>query len=317
MMSTPNNPRARWLDQPNQDDRAQYADIVEEGLCFGTQLLDSFMSAGLSARENIALVSLLRHTIETVDPVPICIRSGMIDSAKTNLRALLDTWLAVLYITKADTERRAKSYLYVDALEQVKRMRRFDPETLEGKHYAALLNKDRILWAERKKVPPDIVEFRNQLRSLEAHFGGDFYKGIHEEYARVKKIKKHPNWYSLFDGPDNIEQLANLLNVPAVYETFFRRYSGKVHPSAVISENVAVRADGSLALKPIRRSGSAPEVVPLCVKLLIDIYRSINTKCSLMPSDVLEAWAKSLLNELTDIPSWKLAKGQAMTGKGR
>src|SRR5690606_13432405 len=49
-----------------------------------------------------------------------------------------------------------------------------------------------------------------------------------KRYCEVKK-KKNPNWYSLYDGPEDFQILCKYLQNTLLYEFHYRKYSEHVH----------------------------------------------------------------------------------------
>jgi hypothetical protein len=298
-MMTENNPDVRPLAHPSSAELNDYAEFVEEIIRFGSQLLGSLMKSDYEPIPRLTHVALLRHSLEILDPIPNCVKNGMIDSTKINLRTILDTWLVVLYICESDSDRRAIAFQYFSVLGKIKRMRRQDPETEEGKQFISGRNKDRIL-GKPTNEENNLFRLRKQIAEQEAELSLECFKEVHEEYQELKAEKAgKPEWYSLFGGPKNIEILANHLQLSGMYQMFFRRYSGKIHPADLIYENVSILPDNSgIGILPLRRSGKCAEIVPLFVHVSLEIYKSLNNKFKLMSDELFDEWAKNLNNRL-------------------
>jgi hypothetical protein len=302
-MKTENNFKVRPLTHPRSAELNDYAEFVEEIIRFGSQLLGSLMKSDYEPISRLAHVALLRHSLEILDPIPGCVKYGMIDSTKLNLRALFDTWLIVLYICEIDSDRRAMAFQYFSVLAKVKRMRRQDPDTGEGKRFISAHKGDRII-GNANNDENNLEGLRKQIAEQEMELSLECFKEIHEEYQKLKAEKKSEKagkieWYSLFAGPKNMELLAKHLHLSGMYEMFFRRYSGKVHPADLIYENVFILPDNTgIGILPLRRSGKCSEIAPLFFQISLEIFNKLNNKFKLISGEGFADLAKNLNDNL-------------------
>jgi hypothetical protein len=256
----------------------ELADLVEETVRFGSHVLKWITTEDQQdAVEKMAFIALLRHAVELLDTIPANLRIEEISGNNHTLRPLLDTCFAMLYLVQADTSRRARAYLYMDARRTIKILKRQDPSTDEHKVYIKAHEKDRFLPMDGALLTSvDITEHQNKITQHETMLSNAYFIETHLEYERMRLGgNKKPEWYSFYDGAKNSRDLSEKLNLLATYEMFFRRYSGKVHPSDLIRHNFTV-LEGSVGftVKPIRRSGNITEIAGFACQIGKEIFKA-------------------------------------------
>ena len=80
------------------------------------------------------------------------------------------------------------------------------------------------------------------------------------EYEQTKKkLKRPPYWYSLFDGPKSIKQLAERLKHPVLYDVFFRHWSSSIHGTDIIQGKLSGNSNNQLEILQIRDHKNAQD----------------------------------------------------------
>ncbi len=79
----------------------------------------------------------------------------------------------------------------------------------------------------------------------------------------------NPAWYSFFDGPNNIEQLAKYLKLHASYEILYRGLSSNVHATSIIEKKIIPNGDGSTGIVQIRYPEEAQSLTNNTANILI------------------------------------------------
>jgi hypothetical protein len=128
-------------------------------------------------------------------------------------------------------------------------------------------------------------------------------KPVNDEWERIKLARKsakptppcptcgrgapiekgEPEWYSLFGGPKNVQQLAQQLNVNYLYEFMFRPWSGATH--AINNMRNVYASDDAVILRPIRHPEGMNSILRSCVVLTIPLALLLFSKYSPQTAD--------------------------------
>ena len=173
----------------------------------------------------------LRYIIEQVDAISVLIRNSTVEPTKLLMRGIIESYLGINYILEKDTTKRSMSFMIVNAHEKIKLYKKFDKKTKEGKEFHKKLSDNEIM---KNIVFPESLEFDKYVLNLENLIMKPQYKEAEIEYKRTRSSKKHPYWYSLYNGPSNLESLARYLKMSFVYEIFYRSWSGAIHATDII-----------------------------------------------------------------------------------
>jgi hypothetical protein len=119
-------------------------------------------------------------------------------------------------------------------------------------------------------------EIKEVIKAKESLLTENIYEEVNIEFNRIcnkrEKRNNNPNWYSLYDGPENFENLCLYLNNTILYEFQYRKYSENVHPNNVM-QGFAISGKDKADILQIRNFKDCKEVFYNGVNLLIDVYR--------------------------------------------
>ena len=165
--------------------------------------------------EDLPPILFLRNFIEEIDAISILVRKSSIDSCNNLLRTALENFFSICYLIEKDSEQRSMAFLVCNALNNRKKIEKADGTSEEFKRMARILKKDKLVGNTNPIIIPNAhehLENNKQLLDLPK------YKTVKNEYDLTKKrLKRKPAWYSLFNGPTNLELLAENLGYPAIY----------------------------------------------------------------------------------------------------
>ena len=222
------------------------------------------------------ILLLAHHMIESVDGVAILVSKSGGHSCQPLLRSALEASLGVQYILEKDTKQRALSYQVAHAHKKIRLYERFDPTTDAGKELRKLLDGD------------DLEDFFNRLpflnypkliTNLQDMLDRPDFQPVEAEWQRLRTLnkKRDPDWYSLFDGPKNLRQLAVHLRMAGMYEFLYRFWSEKVH--AGMAMEALGRKDGNTVIRPVRHPEQVQSAVQhaatfsmALAKRLVEVY---------------------------------------------
>jgi len=208
-----------------------------------------------SGRENedVAPFVLYRHVIEMVDGLQVLISESCAVAAVPLLRATFEANLGLEYIVTGGPHyaTRSLSWLYAYVDRQISAYAKLDPATPEGAGF-------KKTWDEAslgKYNPPTnlIDEDRKHATVLRSVLDQKEFAAIKAEFAaRMSgKGRRKPEWYSLFGGPGNVQQLAKSLAQGHIYEILYRRWSSVIH-AGDLSAYMDKTSGGVPAFKGVR-----------------------------------------------------------------
>ncbi|WP_332737585.1 DUF5677 domain-containing protein [Flavihumibacter sp.] len=267
----------------------EFTDIIEESVNYGSQLLYSDSKSKSGGEENLPAVMLFRHFLDILDSISILTNKGTGDTAKILIRALFETTLFLDYLFEKDTEERSLNYIVSDIRRQIRSAKKFSPHFNDSKKLLEIFEKEGF------SPQPDILQLQQVtefIKSKEKLLASESLVGynLHFEKA-IKKGYKNPPWYSVKDGPRNIEALAGYLNQKSTYELLYRKWSGTVHGTDVYLGKVfASNKEHSVSIVQLRYLKDLQEVVLFSTLFTYKIFRLYVSKRLPEKSDEFTKW---------------------------
>ncbi len=215
-----------------------FSETIDCAVNFGTNLIKWDTEKKRIGDEHLAPILFFRNILELADGISILIKKSSVDPCHTLQRSLIENVIGLKYLLETDKNFKNRSLSYIVWLthKDLKICEKFDETTQSGKQLKNELLKDKLIGKNHsiKKTKEFDLLKKNSLELLEL----PTYSSINKEYLRTNKISKNPNWFSLFNGPKNIEGLAKHLKMHATYEIYYRYLSGKVHATNVFKKKV-------------------------------------------------------------------------------
>lgn len=195
---------------------------------------------------------LMRHVIEAIDGVSLLVAKGSVENCGPLLRSAFEALAGILYILKADTERRALAYQVGHVHKKIRLYRKFIPTDDVGRTLRDELKADPLV----SFFDNPQFDWQKMIDNLEKTFTKPEYAPIEAEWDRVKKGKKgtgkkDPNWYFLFGGPSDLRALSLQIGKGSFYEILYRHWSDFAHAGGAFS-TVSKGAVVGVTIKPIR-----------------------------------------------------------------
>jgi hypothetical protein len=223
---------------------------------------------------HLPLLLLYLHALELTDAIQVLVAEAVITPAELQTRALFEVVIQLEWLFKADTARRAFAYQFFDLKSRIRYYRSFIPSTPEGKQLAAAHKAD--AWVSGMTLR-EIGDPAAAIQNLEGLFVKPGYQDAVAEYDRMRNAKKKPpaNWFSMYDGPGNIQELSRAVGRAMQYEIVYRHWSASVHGTYVgqrVTRNGGIRA--------MRQASALPAILPhvstlalTAIQLYGDFYR--------------------------------------------
>ena len=219
------------------------SELIEELVNFGTHVLNRISKA--SSDKGIAAlppICLFRHIVRSLDAVSILALEAGAESAKPLLRSGLEACFGFLYMTKEDSENRALSYIVCDSKRELRKFKRFNTKDPTDKAVRKRIEKQfqkvgfKFSYSEKDRA---------EETTILSYLNKPILKHIVEEYNRTRdRGLKNPSWYNLFDGPGNIQALADTVELTEYFELFYRLCSEQIHGSNLLRGGFDMSPDG-------------------------------------------------------------------------
>jgi Family of unknown function (DUF5677) len=260
----------RSLDENLKGLLENFAVLIDNAINFGTHLMKWDAEKKHAGDEDMPPLLFLRNILELGDAISILIRKSSIDSCKPLLRSLLENTFGLEYMLEKETEKRALSFIVWNTHKNIKLYEKLNSTTPSGKQFKSEIEKDRLLngvsiFFDNPILAPAQKNAEDLLKLSK-------YVSIENEYKSTVAAKKNPAWYTLFGGPNNIEQLAKYLNLHAFYEILYRDFSGSVHATSVFQRKLFLNNNGTVDIVQIRYPEDAQSITQSATNILIMTY---------------------------------------------
>jgi hypothetical protein len=227
------------------------------------------------------ILLLMRHVVEAVDGVSLLVAKGSAENCGPLLRSGFEAMASILYILKADTERRALAYQVAHIHKKIKLYRKFIPSDDVGRNLRAELKDDPLL----SFFDQPQFEWQKRIDNLNSTFAKTDYAPIQAEWEQVKKGKKgtgkkDPNWYTLFGGPGDLRGLSLQVGKGSYYEILYRQWSDFAHAGGAF--NTISKGNGvAVSIRPVRCPEGLEQVCnfayQICVETIMGVLNAVAT----------------------------------------
>jgi len=212
---------------------------------------------------------LTRHVCESLDGVSVLAAKGCAEPSKPLLRSAFEAMLGIQYILEADSERRGIAYQIAHAHRRISLYRKLDPNEQAGKQLLKELADD-PLFTDMEIVKDD---YQKRIANLERMFARPEFAPIEAEW-QAKRRNSDPAWYSLFDGPPSIRDLALRLKHGANYEFLYRPWSNAVHAGDCFA-NIVRGDNGGQHIRPLRHPEGLQAMIAFAVGVCLAVNRTL------------------------------------------
>lgn len=266
----------RELDPPLSDILNQFSTWIDELVNFGSLIVKWYIEEKAIKDEDLPALLFLRNFIEQIDAISILIAKSGVEPCKTLLRTGVENLLYLEYLTEKETYNRSMAFLVWNCVNNNKNLERLDSSSEKYKNIEALYLKDKLM----KDAKPASFPLAAHLLSIgEAMLVSPKYMPIKAEYDLTrKKLKNNMSWYSLFDGPRNIKELAEKLNHFVLYDSAFRNYSASTHGVDILQGKLKGETNEDLGLLQIRSPQNAQNIVQFCFNFCFMVYSNFIEK---------------------------------------
>tara|TARA_R110002020_G_scaffold73623_5_gene188903 strand:- start:271 stop:1203 length:933 start_codon:yes stop_codon:yes gene_type:complete len=274
------------------------SELISEIVNYGTYILKWDIEVKRKGKDNNIPTLFFRNILELGDSISILVKESSIDPSKIILRTLIENILQLIYMLEEDEKQRALCYMVVKTNKDIKYYNKFIKSENSSKQFKIQAEKDELsLNFEKFMDHPEIIKAKKAKTSL---LEKPEFSEIQQEYLNTSVKRKNPNWYSLFNGPKNLEQLAQKLKKNVRYEFFYRAYSENVH-GLNLTKGMVYVGNGNAQIIQIRDFEHTQKVTFDTASLLLEIYNLFIKKRLPKKHEEYRIWYLTIRNDFLDL----------------
>ena len=251
-----------------------FSELIKETVNFGSHVFKWMVDSVTGGDENTPLFLSFRHILELIDSISFFIKESYVDPCKMILRAILELVLNIEYILERDTEQRSMNFMVCYSHNRIKLYEKMDPNSDAGKKYRNAIESDKII--NKMKIPD--FPHEKAIKNLEGLLKKPKYAVAEAEYQRIIQLprrirRRYTKWYSMNDGPKNLWELAERVELLGFYELLYRNWSEYIHGLDIIEGKLSRTPDGRAEIIQIRSPRDAQIITKLTISFSIHIMR--------------------------------------------
>ena len=229
------------IDKELSADLILCTDTLIEAVNYATHILKWDIQKKREGKDFSIPSIFFRNIIELADSISILLKKSSIDPGKIVLRSLFENCLGLLYLLDKHEDQRSHSFMVWKTKKEIKYYKQFISDHPSNAELKARLKKDNLGISLDQFY--DLDEIKRILRKKAELLKKPKFKDVSLEFERSHRIKKNPEWFSLFNGPKNIQALAEHFNKHIEYHFFYRKYSENVHATDVTKAFAKISKD--------------------------------------------------------------------------
>ena len=268
---------SRSITAEDQTQLKELSDVLNQTADLGAAILEADFSKG-GNELNLPPILFLKNLISTIDGISVLVANAIMEPCNVLLRTLLENFFSLEYLLEdnAGSGQRSRNFMVWDYLERRKWLKKGDVNSHE---HAILIKKFK---QDKRLYDSPVMTFPMADKICERIDQGLNNKNnlaTWKEYQRTKKVKKKaPAWYSLFNGPGSIEELAAKVGYPALYEILYRGFSPSSHGNNIVPGKISFPDGPEVHLEPLRDTTLVASTVNHCLQISNLAFRTYLSK---------------------------------------
>jgi hypothetical protein len=262
---------------------------IEETVNLGSNILSWEIERNKRGDENLPIILFLRNYLEQLDACSILIKNSISEPTHILIRTALENFFYIEYLLEQDFARRSLSFLVWNAYREKAYYEKADGKSPAYQDLVETYAKDKIVSNSQPIVLPNVEKLKqkkNELLEL------PLYKEVSEEFLKKKEKRNRPEWYSLFNGPNTIKELADHLKYPAFYKILYQSLSSSTHGTNIIQGKIVADKNNSISVYQIRLPLNFEFLTNFCITLSFNLY--------------FDFVSKRLPDKVNDVKNWYL-----------
>jgi Family of unknown function (DUF5677) len=197
--------------------------------------------------------------------------------------------MTIEWILQDDSERRAMAFMVCNVHQELKFIQKIDEQTPRGKQFKQKLKGTPV---ENVQAPSSVDMEKDRQKRFSILLSPK-YREAEEEYQRlIAQKEKNPSWYRLFDGPNNLEELASKVGMIAWYEIFYRQWSELVHATDLLEGKVKTNGDKT-SIQKMRYPVGVEHVYVNTITIALQVYEKMLKQFAPSKMPVFLDWYES------------------------
>ena len=218
-------------------------EVVDEGI----RVFQRCSATARGTDEHIGLLFPFLQLTELLDGTDVLLEGGAVVPARLVLRGAFEALLTVEWVARDHPLRYGAAYVVVDIHQRIAGCEQYSQAHPRRDQLLAAIRSDEF--GGHVKIPT-IKNAAEKAAAYRALLDAPHLRDAATEYERTRKKLSNPPFYSLWDGPRNIEQLAHRLARAGHYEILYRSWSRTAHAEDVMRQLGEV--EGEAAVRPFR-----------------------------------------------------------------
>lgn len=234
---------------------------------FGATMMDWFLNTDYSPHQVVIIANYL-DLLEMLDGISILTKNGSLQPSIPLLRTMFEVYLTIKYILQDDSENRAKTYEVYHFIRRLESLKLRDANSRPSKELENILRK------EHYNELADNIPFmshdtlQEQHTAIEGDLNSEEFKAIYDKWQSVgRKNRKH--WYSLFNGPDCLEQLAIKVGCHGKYKILYKTWSIVCHSNSAL-DRLKIDKDRNWTIATLRSENDFSWVTSFATSMMLD-----------------------------------------------
>lgn len=264
---------------------------IEETVNLGSNILLWDMQINKGGDENLPILLFLRNYLEQLDACSVLIKYSCVEPVHILLRTALENFFYIEYLLEGDFEKRSLCFLVWNAYRTKAYFEKADGKSDSYLDLVKIYKQDKILSNFEPIIIPDLEHLKQNSQEF---LNLPKYCKISEEYLKKLEKRKRPEWYSLFNGPNTIKELADNIKYPAFYKILYQSLSSSTHGTNIIQGKIVSDENNNVSIYQIRLPLNIEFVVNTCITLSFNLYNDFVNKRLPDKATVVKDWYLAL-----------------------
>lgn len=258
------------------------AEVIEEMVDYAEHIFTSLSNSKWNESKYSPVFTTFMHFIDIADSIASLIRIGNRMTTNILLRSLFEAGLSLIYMIESPVEKGVIAYKVAYAHSALTEMRKSDKKEQAGKEF---INKYEQFTGQKFQSK----DFNSQAAPLLNYLSKPTIKEVDQEYKKMKKNSRTINWYSVFDGPVNLEKLAEKVEgMWPIYQFVYKEGSKDVHGSATL-KNISFSEEESF-LPGVRNPSQIEQEGSFSISLIFKVYHHLTFNLEHQDHEALIQW---------------------------
>jgi hypothetical protein len=242
-------------------------ELLQDVAAYGSNLIPRCLaSSDRKLADFVVLGALAKHAATMVDAVSVLVAEGAVTAAYVPARTLFETCLSILWVLKADTERRANLYFVWNLRQQRAWAQRSIAGTPENQAFSHVYSRFNLQASTASTKETQATN--NQIAEIDKALADPEFASINAEFDKMKRKDHDASWHK--PAINSIRKIAEDLQREPEYDTIYSTFSELVHGSR-FSPHMRIERN-NVSLTPIRGLRGIDTLLLMVLSYSFEIY---------------------------------------------